>query len=220
LDGYSFAGIRSCRMTLYCHHVVGFGPGRREAVLTHIESVGVPAIVGQGGRLFGLFKPLLGLSLNHAIVIVEWPDDARATTSGGHVLAGLEGATLVQHDLWEATLRPDAGALLPHVHGLYSHRWFDVRVCDLPRFLELSGTSWDNFETAHGSQVIGLWRSRTQPAPGVARMRLTAWYQDMAAWERSRWFNKTAGAEIANANFAERAALTLDSAVSIVQRVA
>ena len=207
-------------MTIYSHHIVGHGPGMREAVLAQIQAAGVRAITAKGGRLFALYKPLLGLSLNHAITIVEWPDEASATASGGLVLTGLQGIQIVQHDLWEATLRPAPGKTLPQMHGLYSHRWFDVRDADLPRFLELSGTSWDNFETAHGSEVIGLWRSRTAPSPGVARMRLTAWYADMGAWERSRWFNKTAGAEIANANFAERARLTLDSAVSIVQRVA
>ena len=207
-------------MTLYAHHVLGFGPGRREAVLGHIQSSGIPAITAKGGRLLGLFKPLIGLSLNHAITIVEWPDEAGASASGGLILTGLAGHTIVQHDLWEATLRPAPGARLPEDPGLYSHRWFDVADADVARFLELSGGAWDNFESAHGSQVIGLWRSRAAPAPGVTRLRLTAWYEDMAAWERSRWFNKPAGAEIANARFAERAALTLDSAVSIVQRVA
>ena len=143
-----------------------------------------------------------------------------ATAHAGLVLTGVDGIQIVQHDLWEATLRPKPGAALPEMTGLYSHRWFDVRDADVARFLELSGGAWDNFEDVHGSRVVGLWRSRTAPTAGVTRMRLTAWYKDMAAWERSRWFNKPAGAEAANARFAERAAMTLDSAVSIVQRVA
>lgn len=207
-------------MTTYAHHIVGFGPGRREAVLAHIRDVGAPAAAASGGRLIALFKPLIGLSLNHAITICEWPDGERAATAGSIVLQGLDGCHVVQNDLWKATLRPVPGANLPTMTGLYSHRWFDVRDVDVARFLRLSGDAWDNFETTHGSQVVGLWRSLTTPAPGVTRMRLTAWYADMGAWEASRWFNKPAGAEIANANFAERAALTLDSAVWIVQRVA
>lgn len=207
-------------MRVYSHHVVGFGPGRRDAVFAHIQAQGVPAITGAGGRLFALFKPLIGLSLNHAILICEWADDALAARSATLALRGLTDIEIKHDDLWDATLRPAPGKTLPHMHGLYSHRRFDVRAADLPRFLELSGAAWDNFETAFGSEVIGLWRSRVVPAPGVVTLRLTAWYADMAAWERSRWFNKTPGGEVANANLAERYAMTLDSAVSIVQRVA
>lgn len=204
-------------MSLYSHHVVAFGPGRRDAVHAHIAANGVPAVVARGGRLFAHFKPLIGLSLNHAIVITEWEDDADAKLYGSDILNGLEKISVLQHDLWQSTLRPAPGDQLPHADGLYSHRWFDVRDEDVGRFLELSGGAWDNFEDAHGSRVVGLWRSLSPPSTGVTRLRLTAWYADMGVWERSRWFNRPAGAEAANTRFAERAALTLDSAVSIVQ---
>ena len=63
-------------MTVYSHHVVGFGAGRREAVLDQIKTVGAAAVAAGQGRLIGLFKPLIGLSLNHAIIIAVWADDA------------------------------------------------------------------------------------------------------------------------------------------------
>ena len=141
------------RVRVYSHHVVGFGPGRRDAVFAHIQAQGVPAITGAGGRLFALFKPLIGLSLNHAILICEWADDALAARSATLALRGLTDIEIKHDDLWDATLRPAPGKTLPHMHGLYSHRRFDVRAADLPRFLELSGAAWDNFETAFGSEV-------------------------------------------------------------------
>ena len=53
----------------------------------------------------------------------------------------------------------------------------------------------------------------------LSRMRLMAWYRDMATWEQSRHWKKTPGAETANENLGQRYDLTLDSAVSILQPV-
>jgi hypothetical protein len=207
-------------MTIYQHHVLAIAPRAHEETAARLAGPGSAAIAAPGGRLFGIWKPLLGLSLNHVIVLAEWPDATTALAHGGDILAGIEGASLEWCDLWQPTLRPAPGARLPElVGGYYSHRHYDIAADGLEAFLDHSASAWGSFEGTHASQVIGLWRSSHVPAPGVIRMRLMAWYQDMATWERSRYWKGTRGAEAANARLGARYAMTLDSAVSIVELV-
>ena len=207
-------------MSVYQHHVLAIPPRQHEAIAERLKDAGSAAIARNGGRLFGIWKPLLGLSLNHLIVLAEWPNANTALTRGANILTGIEGATLEWCDLWQPTLRPAEGARLPELAGgYYSHRHYDIAADTLPAFLEHSASAWGSFEGTHPSQVIGLWRSSHVPAPGLIRMRLMAWYQDMATWERSRYWKGTAGAETANKQLGARYAMTLDSAVSIVELV-
>lgn len=207
-------------MSIYQHHVLAIPPKQHAAIAEGIKSAGATVIADKGGRLFGIWKPLLGLSLNHLIVLTEWPDADAAIAHGADILHGIEGATIELCDLWQPTLRPAAGSRLPELPGgYYSHRHYDIAADALETFLEHSGAAWGSFEGTHASQVIGLWRSTHVPAPGIIRMRLMAWYQDMATWERSRYWKGTSGAETANSQLGARYAMTLDSAVSIVELV-
>ena len=207
-------------MSVFQHHVLAIAPRQHEAIAGRITDVGSAVITANGGRLFGIWKPLLGLSLNHLVVLAEWPDAAAAIAHGADILTGIDGATLELCDLWQPTLRPAPGTRLPELaSGYYSHRHYDIAADTLPMFLEHSASAWGSFEGTHPSQVLGLWRSSHVPAPGIVRMRLMAWYQDMATWERSRYWKGTAGAETANTQLGARYAMTLDSAVSIVELV-
>jgi hypothetical protein len=207
-------------MSVFQHHVLAIPPKQHAAIADHIKDAGRAAIAAHGGRLFGIWKPLLGLSLNHLVVLAEWPDAEAALAHGADILAGIKGTHVELCDLWRPTLRPAPGARLPELPGgYYSHRHYDIAVESLPRFLEHSAAAWGSFESTHASQVIGLWRSSHVPAPGIIRMRLMAWYQDMATWERSRYWNGTSGAEAANAQLGARYAMTLDSAVSMIELV-
>ncbi len=204
-------------MSIYQHHVLAIPSKQHAAIADRIKRADIAA---HGGRLFGIWKPLLGLSLNHLIVLAEWPDAESAIANGAHLLDGIDGATLEWCDLWQPTLRPAPGARLPALSGgYYSHRHYDIAADQLQTFLDYSASAWGSFEGTHASQVIGLWRSSHVPAPDVIRMRLMAWYQDMATWEQSRYWKGTAGAEPANAQLGARYAMTLDSAVSIVELV-
>lgn len=207
-------------MSIYQHHVLAIPPRRHEAIAAAIAGPNSAAIAQQGGRLFGIWKPLLGLSLNHLVVLAEWPDADTALAHGARLLDGIEAATIEWCDLWQPTLRPAPGARLPDLTaGYYSHRHYDIAASELQAFLDHSASAWGSFEGTHASQVIGLWRSSHVPAPGVIRMRLMAWYQDMATWEHSRYWKGTAGAEVANKRLGARYAMTIDSAVSIVELV-
>lgn len=207
-------------MSVYQHHVLAIPPKQHGAIAERIKSEGTNGIAADGGRLVGIWKPLLGLGLNHLIVLAEWPDADTAIAHGADILAGIEGATIELCDLWQPTLRPTSGARLPELTGgYYSHRHYDIAADTLQAFLDHSAGAWGSFEGTHASQVIGLWRSSHVPAPGLIRMRLMAWYQDMATWEHSRYWKGTPGAESANVQLSARYAMTLDSAVSIVELV-
>lgn len=207
-------------MALYEHHVLRCEPGSLAAAIATLDGDGRSAVAAAGGQVFGLWKALIGLSLNHLVVLTEWPDEATAKTNEGAVLAGLDRAVVGQHDVWLPTLRPAPGVVARRDPGFVTHRWYDIRDLDVERFLELSSATWSNWEGVHEGAVMGLWRTRLPPAPGLVRMRLMAWYRDMGVWERSRHWKGTRGAETANRNLGARYDLTLDSAVSILQPVA
>ena len=206
-------------MAVYEHHVLAFGPGRVAEVGGAIANAGRAAVEAKGGRLFGVWKPLIGLNFNSIVSVTEWPDEAAAAAHADTAVHGIAGITKAQHDIWLPTLRPKAGTIARTDPGFTTHRWYDIRESDFERFLELSSNTWGNWEGTHDSQVQGLWRQKAAPGPGLVRMRLMAWYRDMGVWERSRHWKGTKGAETANQNLGQRYDLTLDSAVSILMTV-
>ncbi len=204
-------------MGIYEHVIAAVEPGRLASVLAHAHGPGQATLSASGGSLFGLWKPLIGLSFNHVVAVVEWPAADAAGRAPSLLLGGLPGVRIAEHDLWQATLRPARGSRVRNDPGFVTHRWYDIEVASLPRFLELTSNTWGNWESQHDGAVQGLWQSLTPPSPGRIRMRLMAWYRDMSVWERSRHWKGTKGAETANANLGARYDLTLDSAVSILQ---
>ncbi|MFM9942131.1 MAG: hypothetical protein ACKVP7_21815 [Hyphomicrobiaceae bacterium] len=208
-------------MSIYDHRIIAFGTGQADAVTGHIVNAGAQAVAAEGGRLFAVFKPVIGLSSNQAIVLTEWASETAALQHGGDVLRGLAGVVLSEHDLWEGTVRPTPGVSPTETGGYYSHRAFDIQPADWPRFLELSETAWGNFEGAHASKVTGFWKARTPPVAGQLRVRLMAWYESLDAWERSRWWNPKArdGSDESFNRFRERSKLLLNTGVSILSRV-
>lgn len=208
-------------MPVYEQRIVRFEIAEAEAALRHMAGKGAEAVRSAGGQLFGVFKPVIGLSQARAVVITQWSDNVAADRHGPTVLAGLERAETVERDLWTPSSLPKPGDRPSETSGYYSHRAFDIRADDWPRFLELSETAWGNFEATHATRVVGFWRCRQSPAPGLLRVRLMAWYENLDAWDRSRWWNPKAkaGSGDAFARFKERNGLLRDTSVSILQRV-
>ena len=208
-------------MTIHDQRILRFAPRLADAGARHIVVEGARAVTAHGGRLFGVFKPVIGMSQNCVVVITEWQDEAAAKTHAGAVLQGVSGANLIAQDLWEPTARPLPGEAPAETSGFYSHRAFDIRPENWPRFLDLSTSAWGNFEGVNDSVVKGFWKARTPPAPGLLRVRLMAWYASLDAWERSRWWssNAHAGQNEAIERFRERSAMLEDNEVAILTRV-
>ena len=205
-------------MRIFQHHVLATAPKGAAAVAQQLASHGANAATAVGGRVFGVFTAMIGLSLNHVVLLSEFPNEA--TARGVDLLRGV-AAGVVRHEFWEPDPRPTPDETLPETDGFFSHRWFDCTEADWPRFRELSATAWDNFEGVHDTRVVGFWRSRTPPASGLTRVWLMAWYKDLAAWQASRFALNPVGtaAEQAFANFRVRREMTVDSAVSMLRRV-
>ena len=208
-------------MAIHDQRILRFGAGLADAGARRIVTEGARAIAGKCGTLFGVFKPVIGMSQNCVIVITEWPDEAAAQAHATSVLQGVSNAREVAHDLWEPTARPLPGEAPTETTGFYSHRAFDIRPEHWPRFLELSSEAWGNFEGVNDSVVKGFWKARTPPAPGLLRVRLMAWYASLDAWERSRWWSNNArpGQDEAIRRFRERSAMLEDNEVAILTRV-
>lgn len=208
-------------MAIHDQRMLRFDPRLADAGAKCIVTQGARAVAGKGGTLFGVFKPVIGLSQNCVIVITEWPDEAAAQAHAASALHGVSQARVVAHDLWEPTARPLPGEAPDETTGFYSHRAFDIRPEHWPRFLELSSEAWGNFEGVNDSVVKGFWKARTPPAPGLLRVRLMAWYASLDAWERSRWWSNNArpGQDEAIRRFRERSAMLEDNEVAILTRV-
>jgi hypothetical protein len=199
-------------MAEYQHHILISAPCGAPALAKAILETD-----GRERRIFGLFTPQIGLSVNRVVVISHAPTDGGPD---GLMAPGALGLEL--HEAWTADPRPTAEETFPEREGFFSHRWFDVAEADWPRFRELSVTAWDNFEGAHDTRVIGFWRSHTAPRPGLIRVWLMAWYKTLAAWEGSRWYLNSDRADAAQAyeNFRARHEITVDTGVSLLRRAA
>ena len=207
-------------MSIYQHLVIHVPPRSSEAVGQLILDEGVPRIESSGGRLFGVFKTEIGLSRDHCVALVEWPDQATGAAHASELLAGIEGLEVERDEVWEPTLRPAPGATIEPTAGVFSHRWFDVADADFDRFIELTDTAWNDWEAGAKNYVLGLWRSHSAPAPGQTRIWLMAWYQDLATWEGSRFWNKDASnLDSGDRQMSERNELVLDRAVSMLWRL-
>lgn len=208
-------------MSIYQHLVIHVSSRRAEAVASQLLEAGVAGVQGHhGGRLFGVFKSEIGLSRDHLVLLIEWPDLRTATSGGPELLFGIDDLEIERDEVWEPTLRPDPGAVIEPTEGVFSHRWFDVGDADAARFLELSDSAWGDWEADADNYVLGLWRSRSSPAPDQTRFWLMAWYRNLAAWEGSRYWNRDA-AELGEGNtrLSERNQLVVDRGVSMLWRL-
>lgn len=206
-------------MQAFQHLVLRATPRASEPLARHLLARADP-IERAGGALFGVFTPQIGLSSNHVVALIRWPEGRPAAADT--ILHEVPVASVVTDELWTSTSRPAPGDSITETTGVFSHRWFDTNEADWPRFLELSESAWGNFESVHDTRVIGFWRSQVPPAPGQVRVWLMAWYRDLASWDHSRYWNPApvAAAAEANQRFRERRQITNDSAVSIMGRIA
>lgn len=208
-------------MPVYSHHVLAVPSRTADDVGRQLLSEGAPRIEATDGRLVGVFKPEAGLSRDHIVALAEWPEESAATANAGLLLAGIDGIAIERDEVWTPTLRPEPGAVIEPIEGVFTHRCFDVTDSDANRFLELSDVAWGNWEASADNYVIGLWRSHTPTAPGVTRFWLMAWYRNLDAWERSRYWSAAARPELSEGNdrLRERNQLVIDRAVSMLWRI-
>jgi hypothetical protein len=168
--------------TVYDYLNLELGPSRTawEALRTRIETRVAPALPA-GGEVLGLFFPQLGFAANEAVLLVRWPDEARA----GQGVVEIEGVQVRARDRLTATVRPAAGDV-PRPGGVYVHRWFSVAPADVERFIDLSTQAWPSFEAGFAAHIFGLFRAADAAPHGEVRLLLLTRYADHGVWEASR----------------------------------
>ena len=167
----------------YDYLTLELAPGRAawEGLRAHLPSQVIPAVHTAGGQALGLFSPQLGFAANEAVLLLRWPDEARANPA----VIDIENIQVRSRDRLTATLRP-ADDDTPKPGGIYVHRWFTVAPANVETFVALSGQAWSSFEAGFDTNIFGLFRAN-DPAPnGDVRMLLLTRYADHGVWEASR----------------------------------
>jgi hypothetical protein len=177
------------------------------SVIEQVRTRVAPAVKAEGGAVFGLFLPQIGLAADHGVLIRTWPErDAleRAATAG---LEGVDDLVESHPERWVATVRPEQPTA-PRPGGVFAHRRFEIAESDWPEFLELSQEAWVVFEKDFEAQVQGFFRSLEVESPD-ARVLLLTRYGSLADWEISRMAGaRTADQDATRVRFQRRSGLT------------
>ena len=168
----------------YAFRTVQIAPRQWPQVTRAVHTTAAAAMRRDGGQLWGLFTPLIGLRSDRGIVISAWPEPAEASAPADAALRGIPEILAVSGEDLQPTVRPKT-AVPPRGPGIYSFRWFNLRAADWPELVELSSAAWETFEQAFGAGILGLWLSRAVAGPAARGLLLTR-YADHAAWDRSR----------------------------------
>lgn len=196
----------------YERRIIRTRPRCWPSVVRAIRTTGSEALTREGGVLFGLFLPQIGLASDEAIVLSVWPAARDSDGPESPVLAGAADVVSSDRERLVATVRP----MEPHPPtepGVYAHRWFELDEKDWDEFRNLSEDAWPTFEAAFDTQIVGFWRSIDTASPS-ARVLLLTRYASLAVWEQSRMEGTQSGPELeARKRFRRRHELTRSTAV-------
>src|SRR5512146_1568902 len=103
----------------------------------HIFGPGGTAVSDAGGKVYGLWTPLIGFASNRGIAITAWPDPEAADRQDDLLLDGMPELLDCDGERLDPTARPTLFRP-PREPGIYAFRWFDLHAADWPEFLELS----------------------------------------------------------------------------------
>ncbi len=172
------------------------------------------------GRIFGVFRSVIGAPMNEGVIITAHPDmETWAEYRRGEKIHTHEGLHRIDSALLAPSVRPLDGATATAA-GVYAHRWFDVAPGSWPDFVRLSEEGWWPSVEGAGAQVQGLWSALGGATEGDAFL-LTR-YDSMAHWEQLRFASlesRAALPEAARHAMARRGELTLSSLVRIMAPV-
>ncbi|CAN0456428.1 unnamed protein product, partial [Ectocarpus fasciculatus] len=156
-------------------------PQAAEKVRGAVPSALTPA---EGG-LYCLWQPQIGVSIFEGVVVTTWPDVMTALENGYRLLSGIDDVVRSSAEILVPVARAKAAAPLT-VSGFYSNRWFEVSLDNLDRFVELSLSTWPQWEKENDTEVVGLWRSLSVHDRGTCRVLLAVRYPTLGHWQNSR----------------------------------
>ncbi|GGG37680.1 hypothetical protein GCM10010964_26900 [Caldovatus sediminis] len=194
-------------------------PNAGEPAADRQNGAAAAALRGRGGALFGVWLPLVGLSINTVVVASVWDGDPPASPGAG--LLETDAAVIGQRSRAFAPLARGVVPPSPARGGIHTHRWFVLREADVERLVALTLPAWEALEADSAARIEGLWRCRETEPEGVATLLMLVWYPSLAEWEATRfWRPKPAGAAQPNRDawagaFRQRRDLLLDSWVTV-----
>jgi hypothetical protein len=176
-------------------------------VIAQVQETLRPAAESEGGTLYGLFLPQIGLAANHGVLIRAWRERAALDRAAASPLEGIDDLVESEAERWVATVRPEQPSP-PREGGVFAHRRFEIAESDWPEFLDLSQQAWVGFEKDFDAQVQGFFRSLDVQSPD-ARVLLLTRYGSLADWQTSRMAGeRTPEQEAVRARFQRRHTLT------------
>ena len=156
-------------------------PNRADEIAASARASGT---AGYDSQLFGVWIPLIGVSVNTVTIATNWkgepPTSAIAAPSSN-------GIVQTRTRLFDKLARGQT-ACDPAKGGIYTHRWFVVRPNDVDHLTQSSADAWKYSEADTAMRVAGFWRSRDTSADDTATILMIVYYPDLTAWEASRYW--------------------------------
>lgn len=152
----------------------------REDVMAGLEE--------QGGKLYGIWIALFGLASNQLVLMTNWHEEEGSMQKVERTLSAAQWIKNFDHHTVVPTARPKTSEP-PRRQGLYVHRWFTVEPRHVQEVVDLSAEAWETFEKTFEVEVVGFFRTVNETADDVQLMLLN-WYPNLAAWEKSREFER------------------------------
>lgn len=194
-------------MSVWLHAEMRTAPGSGPDALRdwlQPDGNGATAVTNAGGGVWGLWDGRRGLGFrsDELIVSTSWPDETMAL-AGVRVLESCPVVVDAATTMLSATQRPTSDEACTGA-GIWVFRDFETSDADAERFVELSASAWETFETNYDARIFALFRGIGSES-GTTRFLLVTRYADLATWEISR---SPAGDPDAWARFVERHDLT------------
>jgi hypothetical protein len=168
--------------------------------------------VNRDHQTFGVWLPMIGVSVNVVTVATNWTSEPPAHAY--HDAAILN----VRTRLFDVLARGQEPCTR---EGVYTHRWFVVRPVDVETVTQQSVEAWKSSEADTDMRITGFWLCRNLNERGEATILMVVYYPDLAAWEKSRYWKPLPKGQIQpNRNvwgglFQQRRDIQLDSWVTV-----
>lgn len=181
---------------------------RGEDIARKIQANGV----GAAHQTFGVWLPMIGVSVNVVTAATNWTGEPPAAAYGN------DGIVSVRTRLFDVLARGQEPCTRD---GVYTHRWFVVRPEDVQIVTEQSVEAWKSSEADTDMRITGFWLCRDRNERGEAVILMVVYYPDLAAWDKSRYWKPLPKGEVQpNRNvwgslFQQRRDTQLDSWVTV-----
>ncbi|WP_152539931.1 hypothetical protein [Afipia sp. P52-10] len=148
---------------------------RGEDIARQIQANGA----GAAHQTFGVWLPMIGVSVNVVTAATNWTDEPPAPSYKDDAIVG------VRSRLFDVLARGQEPCTR---EGAYTHRWFVVRPEDVETVTQQSVEAWKSMEADTEARITGFWLCRERNERDEATILMIVYYPNLAAWETSRYW--------------------------------